>query len=120
MVEEFHDAEHQAWLDSFTDLGSGYSMKYMQWSPDRKLNPQYEGIPDVPKYGIIVRCPHENTGLESGGGGSVIFHGEVADLIDGDRAKWVVESWDPLTLSPSILMKLCGCHGWIKEGRWVT
>lgn len=32
--------------------------------------------------------------------------------------KWQVESWEPLTLSPSLL---CGCgdHGFVREGRWV-
>jgi hypothetical protein len=32
--------------------------------------------------------------------------------------KWQVESWDPLTLSPSLA---CGCgdHGFVREGRWV-
>jgi hypothetical protein len=32
--------------------------------------------------------------------------------------KWQVESWDPLTLSPSLL---CGCgdHGFVRGGQWV-
>lgn len=33
--------------------------------------------------------------------------------------RWNVESWDPLTLSPSILLKTCGLHGFIRNGRWV-
>lgn len=32
---------------------------------------------------------------------------------------WQVESWDPLTLSPSVLCNTCGLHGFIREGRWV-
>lgn len=42
-----------------------------------------------------------------------------------DRPRWKVESWDPLTLSPSIRCTAgpkgqeCGEHGWIREGRWV-
>lgn len=36
------------------------------------------------------------------------------------RPSWTVESWEPLTISPSILRKECGLHGWIREGRWVA
>lgn len=32
---------------------------------------------------------------------------------------WHVESMDPLTLSPSLLCRACGSHGFIREGRWV-
>jgi len=30
---------------------------------------------------------------------------------------WHVESWEPLTLSPSLLCH-CGDHGFIRDGRW--
>lgn len=30
-----------------------------------------------------------------------------------------VVSWDPLTLSPSLLCTACGHHGHIRGGRWV-
>jgi len=32
--------------------------------------------------------------------------------------KWQVISWEPLTLSPSLLCA-CGDHGFIREGKWV-
>jgi hypothetical protein len=32
---------------------------------------------------------------------------------------WIVESRDPLTLSPSIQCRTCGHHGFIRNGRWV-
>jgi hypothetical protein len=34
-------------------------------------------------------------------------------------ARWQVESWEPLTLSPSILCRETGDHGFIREGKWV-
>ncbi len=34
-------------------------------------------------------------------------------------ARWTVEQEDPLTLSPSILRRECGLHGYIRDGRWV-
>lgn len=33
---------------------------------------------------------------------------------------WDVLSMDPLTLSPSLLCRLCGSHGFIRDGLWVT
>jgi hypothetical protein len=35
-----------------------------------------------------------------------------------EARKWQVESWDPITLSPSLL---CGCgdHGFVRSGKWV-
>jgi len=32
---------------------------------------------------------------------------------------WVVEKMEPLTLSPSLVCRLCGHHGFIRDGRWV-
>ena len=33
---------------------------------------------------------------------------------------WKVECIDPLTLSPSLLCRSCGFHGFIRNGNWVT
>jgi hypothetical protein len=49
------------------------------------------------------------------------------------RALWQVQTWEPLTISPSLLCKMprfgpdnkaipgteCGDHGFIRGGRWV-
>jgi hypothetical protein len=32
---------------------------------------------------------------------------------------WVVESREPLTLSPSLLCRACNTHGFIRGGKWV-
>lgn len=37
----------------------------------------------------------------------------------GAIATWAVESDDPLTLSPSILCRGCGDHGYVRNGKWV-
>jgi len=43
---------------------------------------------------------------------------------DQSRPQWNVESFDPLTLSPSILCSPekggCGSHGYIRQGQWVS
>lgn len=35
------------------------------------------------------------------------------------HAVWQVESYEPLTLSPSLLCRTCGRHGHIRGGVWV-
>lgn len=37
----------------------------------------------------------------------------------GDGRMWTVEQEVPLTLSPSLLCRACGHHGYIRDGRWV-
>lgn len=32
---------------------------------------------------------------------------------------WTVEQGDPITISPSLLCRDCGHHGFIRGGRWV-
>jgi hypothetical protein len=38
---------------------------------------------------------------------------------DGKTDAWKMESLEPLTLSPSILCRACGDHGFIRGGKWV-
>lgn len=45
--------------------------------------------------------------------------GAVPFVPTGTWPVWTVESWEPLTLSPSVLCRACGLHGWIRGGRWV-
>ena len=94
------------------DLGSGYTLTYTSWKPDRRLNPQYDGVPDVERYGAIIRCPH--------GVAALTFASEVQAKIEPSRKNvWTVVSYEPLTLSPSIHNTECGCHGFVRDGKWV-
>lgn len=47
--------------------------------------------------------------------GSVAFKGSGVG-----KPEWTVVLEDPLTLSPSILCRSCGSHGYIEGGRWRT
>lgn len=98
------------------DLGHDHTLHFHSWAPDRDLNPQYDHLPDVERWGATIEHPHAQRPGERHKGG-VTFHGEVQDAIS-PYAKWDVLSWEPLTLSPSILCE-CGDHGFIREGRWV-
>jgi len=91
------------------DLGSGFSLEFTGWHPDRELNPQYADLPDVEKHGAIVTCRH---GTE----GAILFEvGQPPEMFAG-HPRWTVESWEPLTLSPSIDAGCC--HGYIRNGQW--
>lgn len=101
------------------DLGDGHSFEWLSWSPDRELNPQYAGIPDDPKIGAIVYHTSQD-GKECVG--AIRFDTPVHRQIRAaggtvPMSVWTVESWEPLTLSPSLHCR-CGDHGWIKEGKW--
>jgi hypothetical protein len=73
------------------DFGNGFTGHWVGWRPDRELNPQYKDIPDTPEM----------------------------RQVNPNATFWQVESWEPLTLSPSILNNNCGCHGYIREGKWI-
>lgn len=62
---------------------------------------------------IYWRHPRPDNGQDCNGG-FVSFAGRYAGF-DG----WRLEIEEPLTLSPSLLCRACGCHGFIRDGKWV-
>jgi len=75
----------------------------------------------VDRFGASIEHRRPDTGAACVGG--VTFDGPVQrDLAARpgalNQAMWQVESWEPLTVSPSVLCS-CGDHGFIREGRWV-
>lgn len=101
-------------LVAILDLGSGFSLRFVSWEPDRDIHEnarRYFGIPNVDKIGAILTCKH---GIE----GSIMFYiDEAHDNIFPNSPHWTVVSWEPLTLEPSIQTGCC--HGYIREGKWV-
>ena len=98
------------------DLGNGHWFAFCGWHPDRELNPQYAHLADVEKYGGIHIHPRPD-----GNGyceGSITFDTEAAREISKSHPRWTVHSFDPLTLSPSLLCRACGSHGFIRNGKW--
>jgi hypothetical protein len=96
------------------DLGSGYSAYWIGWHPDRSIpanNERYKDIPDIPHAVLMVECPHGKAGLR-------VDRPEIRKVFP-DGPFWTIESEVPLTLSPSILRTNCGCHGFIRQGKWV-
>jgi hypothetical protein len=100
------------------DIGSGHTIEKICWKPNRVLNPKYEGIPDIEWYGIIINHPAPATGEPCSG--SVTFRSDVAIAYERPgRDMWDVQSFDPLTISPSVLCTACGDHGFIRDGAWI-
>lgn len=99
------------------DLGDGHTLRFTSWSPDRELNPQYADLPDLVRCGAIVSHPNSQTGGRCWSG--IMFDGEVARRVFSEHSVWQVVSIEPLTLSPSLLCRVCGDHGFIRNGKWV-
>jgi hypothetical protein len=97
------------------DLGDEHSLIYTSWAPDRDLNPQYADLPDNPRVGAIIRHKKPDGDWCHG---SLLFDCEQVRRGWPGRPHWQVDSWDPLTISPSILCH-CGDHGFIRNGTWV-
>lgn len=104
-------------MSDVIDLGHEHSIEFVRWAPDRDLNPQYEGVPDVEKYGATI---YHNRPDGTPCAGFVTFASEAQRLVEPNRPNtWDVISWDPLTLSPSVLCS-CGDHGFVRDGSWVV
>ena len=98
------------------DLGHDHWGEFERWAPNRELNPHTANLPDVERYGLLIF--HRNPAGERCAG-FVTFAGDVQRQLEPNRPNvWQVESWEPLTISPSVLCS-CGDHGFIQDGRWV-
>jgi hypothetical protein len=98
------------------DLGDGHTAEYIGWAPDRELNPHRAHLPDIEKWGLLIRHTSASNGEPCAG--FVTFAGDVQREVAPKAVTWEVQSWDPLTISPSVLCS-CGDHGFIHDGRWV-
>lgn len=94
------------------DIGHGVTIAFTgcaEW-PER-------GLAAIERCGLIVEQPNPCELCRLG----------VSMMLDvpGVRERfphrnvWTVDSWEPLTLSPSLLFTCCKFHGWIREGKWV-
>lgn len=85
------------------DIGGGVRIDYFT----------HKGV----KAGIFVMHKHANPDPDWPIClGTVNF--DIPEMEGFPQAKWQVVSQEPLTLSPSILRRDCGLHGYIRNGRW--
>ena len=98
------------------DLGSGHSFRWFGWSPDRSCNPDTLDLPDLWRAGITERHMRPDGVTPCLG----VLHFRLEPHFSRlwpEVPGWTVESFEPLTISPSVLCN-CGVHGFIKNGRW--
>ena len=105
------------------DLGEDHTLTFADWNPDLDLNPQYRDIAgQLPARATgIVRhkLPAVNPGTHGGYCEGAITFDTPLTRAHFNGPYWTVHSWEPLTLTPSLLCH-CGDHGFITNGRWVT
>lgn len=87
------------------DLGHGVRLEFVSWRAH-------------PRAGYIQQHPHPTEPDVTCTGSGLFDLPGIRENFPG-RPVWKVDSWEPLTLSPSLLCTVCGNHGWVKEGRWV-
>jgi len=108
------------WPDHIIVLGDEHYARYTAWAPDRELNPQYDGVPDVDRYGMMIAHMTLEGRLCMS---AITFDGPVQRELDRERRRpmWQVHSLirGHEHLEPSLLCRACGDHGWIREGKWV-
>lgn len=100
------------------DLGHDHHARKFGWHPDRDLNPQFEGIPDVDFAGVAVAHPkigHKGEWCVS----AAHIKGAIEAVLGSNIPVWDLVSEDPLHVEPSLLCRTCGDHGWIRNGLWV-
>jgi hypothetical protein len=84
-----------------TDLGSGHS---------------YSRYVDTDGNWIGIIDHHLKPDGRPCGGGAVLFDLPVNADVAVD--KWTLVSRNPFHLEPSLLCRLCGDHGFIRNGAW--
>lgn len=91
------DTEEMQIAPGATDLGEGHSFMWMA-----------HGL-GHPPHALVEYHPRAD-GKPGGCGGIVYF--------EGIKARHKLVSQEPLTIHPSLRCPTCGCHGWVKDGKW--
>ena len=87
----------------YVDIGGGHSIHFVA----------YEGDPHA---GMNDRHKRPDNGEPCEG--FISFTGSAWSNKFTDIETWDVQSWEPLTMSPSLLCNICGDHGFIENGKW--
>lgn len=92
-------------MSAWREIGHGHRIQITQ--PDREQGVRH----------FVDEHPRPDGAGQCSGSGRILDPGQARPN-DG-RAYWTLESADPLTLSPSLLCRTCGDHGWVRDGLWV-
>ena len=84
------------------DIGGGHRIEFVEYEGERAAINDWH----LTKEGNWCR-------------GFVDFKGGTWARLFGPDRGWDLIQLEPLTLSPSLLCRTCGDHGYIRDGRWV-
>ena len=109
------------------DLGHDHILRFLSWAPDDlPANRERYGypLPNIERVGCIVSHPaKQGEGTKGDGSCESAIHFNLAAFLEHNPGYvghvWEVQSWEPLTVSPSLLFRICGDHGFIREGKWI-
>jgi len=93
------------------DLGDSRTLHFFPWEGDAAVA--------FTMYHPSAKDTKSHKSGEQCSSGGYLAVAECPPMIP-DSQRWTVESWFPLTLSPSILCLRCGDHGFIRDGKWVS
>jgi hypothetical protein len=86
------------------DLGDNHTMIFSEYQGEKRV-----GANIVHQAADGSKCQ-----------GWISFEGRAwANSFNGSIATWKVEQDEPITLSPSIACRVCGDHGYVRDGKWV-
>lgn len=89
---------------------------YVRWTWGAEHNQNFDGSVVEQDHRPVGLVLHHETPEGKVCVGSITFDLPEAQRF-GARHQWTVESWLPLTLSPSLHCH-CGDHGFIRDGSW--
>lgn len=87
------------------DLGDDHTLQFWTWHGDAEQ--QRAGA-------IVTHRKPDGAWCQ----GSIAFDVPISRERAPGRPSWTVHSWEPLTLSPSLVCH-CGDHGFVRDGCWV-
>lgn len=102
-------------MAEWIDIGHGFSYSFIGWAPDRDIPAnaeRFKDIPDIPRVGALIKCPHETEGM-------IYFDTPEVREVFAHGPFWTVISYKPLHVEPSILRRECQCHGFIRDDKWI-
>lgn len=92
------------WPKDEVDLGDGHRLIFSDFEGQRHV-------------GAMIEHRRPGDGMDCGGW--LPFADRAWAEPFGDRIEtWKVEQDEPITLSPSVKCRLCGDHGYVRNGRW--
>lgn len=95
------------------DLGNGHRLVF--------TSSEYEATGEPLTLAQACGGIHEHPNAKDGPpcAGYVHFRGRPDRRSGENRPAWEIVQDEPLTLSPSLLCRTCGSHGFIRNGKWV-